>query len=276
MTKLMRANFARMVKNKVFLISSAFMFLIGLALPLIHFFDNKNNGAAWTPDSTMFTYVFFAPILISVLAALFIGSEYSDGTMRSKLIAGHGRCSIYLAQLTVCAAAGIILCIAYTVPHVCLGLALLGDFETSAGAILTYAGLDLALVAAFSAIFTLISMLWQNKAYSTACCILLTFIFLFAGIRIVSALNEPEYYEAYSYTENGVTTSEEAERNPNYLSGTARKIYEFLQDFLPGGQALQIANMNAGSALLLVLYDGIILFVVTVAGVVIFQNKDLK
>ena len=42
---------------------------------------------------------------------------------------------------------------------------------------------------------------------------------LFAGVYITSALNEPEYYQGFSYTENDVTASEEMERNPNYLSG---------------------------------------------------------
>lgn len=72
----------------------------------------------------------------------------------------------------------------------------------------------------------------QHKAYTAALCILLAFALLFAGVYITSALNEPEYYQGFSYTENDVTASEEMERNPNYLSGAKRQVYEFMYDFL--------------------------------------------
>ena len=70
----------------------------------------------------------------------------------------------------------------------------------------------------------------------------MTFFLLFMGIHIVSSLNEPEYYSAYSYTENGITVQEDESKNPNYLSGTKRKVYEFLNDFTPGGQLFQIGQ----------------------------------
>lgn len=76
-----------------------------------------------------------------------------------------------------------------------------------------------ALMLAFTALFTLIAMLCQNKAHTTAGCILLTFALLFAGVYISSTLEEPEYLAAYSYTENGVTVEEPEQKNPYYISG---------------------------------------------------------
>ena len=72
---------------------------------------------------------------------------------------------------------------------------------------------------AFTALFTLIAMLCQNKAHTTAGYILLTFALLFAGVYISSTLEEPEYLAAYSYTENGVTVEEPEQKNPYYISG---------------------------------------------------------
>lgn len=276
MRKLLRANFSRLFRDKVFLASCTVMFLAGLGLPLLHYLDNLKNNEGWTTDSTCFVYAFFVPILLSLLTALFVGTEYSDGTMRNKLIVGHKRYCIYLTNLIVCVVAGVILCLAYLVPHTGLGLLVLGNFKTGTVKLFIYIGLSFALTAAFAALLVLISMLCHNKAYSTAGCILLVFTLLFAGIRITSALNEPEYYSGYSYTENGSTITEEAERNPNYLSGTKRQIYEFLNDFIPGGQAIKLANMDAGKPALLALYDGIILIVATGFGIIFFRRKDLK
>lgn len=276
MRKLLKANFSRLWRDKVFLISGVLMFLYGAALPIIHYIDNKNNSTGWTWNSCVCSYVIFAPILLSVSSAFFIGSEYSDGTMRNKLIAGHHRSHIYLANLMVSVVAGILLSIAYLVPYTCIGMPLLGTDKTDIWSILLYTGLNAALAVAFSSVFTFIAMLCQNKAYTVAGCILLTFVLLFMGIRIISALNEPEYYGAYSYTENGVTTQEGKTKNPNYLSGTKRKVYEFLYDFTSGGQVFQIGNMEAEKPMRLALYDGIILAVSTGSGVMIFRRKDLK
>lgn len=198
-------------------------------------------------------FAFFVPILLSLMTALFVGCEYSDGTMRNKLIVGHRRSNIYLANLIVCIVAGGLLCMAYLLPHTCF-----------------------ALTVVFSALFVLIAMLCQSKAHTVAGCILLVFALLFAGIRITATLNEPEYFQAYSYTENGVTVSEDAERNPNYPTGTKRQIYEFLQDFTPGGQVIQLANMDTENPALFALYNGIILLAATGCGLIAFRRKDLK
>ena len=131
-------------------------------------------------------------------------------------------------------------------------------------------------ITASTSIFTLIAMLCSNKAYSVAGCILLIFFLLFMGIRITSALNEPEYYSAYSYTENGVTVEEDEERNPNYLSGTKREVFEFLNEFLPGGQMLKLSTMKVDHLERSAVYDGIIFVVTTACGLLVFRRKDLK
>ena len=142
--------------------------------------------------------------------------------------------------------------------------------------LLLYVGLSFALMIAFTALFTLIAMLCQNKSHTTAGCILLTFALLFAGVYISSTLEEPEYLAAYSYTENGVTVEEPEMKNPNYISGPKRQIYEFMQDFTPGGQMLQISDMDAEKPMMLAIYDGIILLLVTGFGLIFFRREDLK
>lgn len=276
MRKLLRANLFRLGRDKIFAAASLLMFLIGAALPVIHYLDKREYATGWTPDSTAFVFVFLVPVLLAVFSSLFIGSEYSDGTLRNKLIAGHRRCSCYLANLITCIIAGILLGISYSVPHTCLGIVLLGSFQTTPLQLLLYAGLSIALSMAFASLYTLLSIGCQSKAYAAAGCILLSFGLLFAGVHIVSALNEPEYYQAYSYTENGVTVSEEESRNPNYLYGAKRQMYEFLYDFTPGGQAIQLANAEAAHPLLLFVYDGMILLAATGSGLLMFRKRNLK
>ena len=213
MRKLLRANFSRLLRSRAFLLSCAAMLLAGVGLPLSNYLSSVSDGERWTPDSTVFAFAFLAPILPTLVAALFVGSEYNDGTMRSKLIVGHKRRCIYLSNLIVCIAAGFALCAAYLLPHTALSMLLPGEYEAAA-TVLAYTALNFALAAPFAAVYVLIAMLCQNKAYSTAGCLLPVFALLFAGIRIVSALNEPEYYSGYSYMENGVTIAEGRSETP--------------------------------------------------------------
>ena len=219
MRKLLRANGSRLLRDRAFWLLAALMAALGASMAVVNAVHARQDGEIWTMDYTLFIYVILAPILASVFTALFIGNEHSSGAMRNKLIAGHRRGCIYLADLLVSCCAGICLCLAF------------------------------ALMLAFTALFTLIAMLCQNKAHTTAGCILLTFALLFAGVYISSTLEEPEYLEAYSYTENGVTVEEPEQKNPYYISGVKRQVYECLLDLTPGGQVIQISVMLALTAL---------------------------
>ena len=75
MRKLLRANFSRLWRDKIFLLSAAIMFVMGSALSVIHYMDNLNNDAGWTPDSTIFAFTSFVPILLSLMTAIFVGCE---------------------------------------------------------------------------------------------------------------------------------------------------------------------------------------------------------
>lgn len=276
MRKLIRANCFRLFKDKVFIIFNILMLLIGLFIPLIHYIDNVKNDAMWTIDSTCFLYAFIVPVLLSIMISLFIGCEYSDGTIRNKIIYGHKRYSIYLSNFIVCSLGGFVLSISYLISHTAFGMILLGSFKTSLTTLIFYVIVSFVVILAYVSLFTIISMLLFNKSYSIASSLLLAFALLFIGVRITSALNEPEYYSGYSYSKDGETIEDDELKNPYYLSGTKREIYEFLLDFIPGGQTLQIANMSADNLILIVLYDGIIIFSFIGSGILLFQKKDLK
>ena len=276
MLKLLRANFSRLLHDRAFRLLSALMVFFGTSMAVVNAVHARQDGEIWVMDYTIFIYVILAPIVNAVLTALFIGNDYSSGTMRNKRIAGHRRGIIYLANLLVCICAGICLCLAFALPQAAVGLLLKGELNAAPTTILLYVGLSFALMIAFTALFTLIAMLCQNKSHTTAGCILLTFALLFAGVYISSTLEEPEYLAAYSYTENGVTVEEPEQRNPYYITGMKRQVYEFLQDLTPGGQVIQISEMGVKKPAMLAIYDGLILLLVTGFGLVFFRREDLK
>ena len=179
MLKLLRANFSRLLHDRAFRLLSALMVFFGTSMAVVNAVHAQQDGEIWVMDYTIFIYVILAPIVNAVLTALFIGNEHSSGTMRNKRIAGHRRGIIYLANLLVCICAGICLCLAFALPQAAVGLLLKGEMNAAPVTILLYVGLSFALMIAFTALFTLIAMLCQNKSHTTAGCILLTFALLF-------------------------------------------------------------------------------------------------
>ena len=187
MRKLLRANGSRLLRDRAFWLLAALMAALGASMAVVNAVHARQDGEIWTMDYTLFIYVILAPILASVFTALFIGNEHSSGAMRNKLIAGHRRGCIYLADLLVSCCAGICLCLAFALPQAGLGLLLKGEWKAAPAELALYIGL--------------------------------TFALLYAGVYISSTLEEPEYLAAYSYTENGVTVEEPEQKNPHYISG---------------------------------------------------------
>lgn len=275
MSNLLSANFLRLKKNKCFWGGTAFMAAAGIYFPVMNYLEMKNSGYVNNLDSGFFSCAVFASVLLSVFCSLFVGTEYSDGTIRNKIIIGHKRTDIYLANLITNMAAGLIMCTVYFIAYLCIGIPLLGFFEADIKIILLFVVTVIILSFTFCAIFTMVGMNTSSKALIAVICILSACLLLLVGTYINSRLQEPEYYNNYVLTENGVETGKEV-KNATYLEGTKRKIYEFLNDFLPGGQVVQCASMEAKNPQILPVYSIIIFVITTSAGIIIFRRKDLK
>lgn len=276
MRRLLRANIQRLWKDRVFQLCTALMFLIGLGIPVAERMAERRSGWEGSLETSFFSYAILIGIAAAVVTALYVGTEYSDGAMRNKIMVGHKRGAVYLANLITCEVAGVLLCGAYFLGYLGTGIPLLGFFDCGLLPVLLLVLLGFAMMAAFIALFVLVAMLCQNKAYTAVGCVLLAFLLLFAGVSLNSSLNEPEYYDGYSLTTNGVTVSQEQEPNPNYLSGTKREIYAFLFDFVPGGQAVQLAGMAAEHPARMALCDLLIVAAATGCGAFWFRRKDLR
>ena len=104
MAKLLRANLSRLWKSRIFYVGLIFMLLLNVFLVL----DGWNSGRQGYPEpleDMLFQNCIIIGFVCAVVVGMFLGTEYSDGTIRNKIAVGHTRASIYLANLIVCAAA---------------------------------------------------------------------------------------------------------------------------------------------------------------------------
>lgn len=278
MSKLLHANFARLKQDTFFWIGTVFMIVLGILIPVTQYFEMKKyEWYTATLTNGFFIYVVFMAILSAVFCSLFTGTEYSDGTMRNKLITGHSRIDIYLANLIVSAAAVFILCFAYILAYLCSGIPLFGFFpKESLPVILGFMGCAFVLSVAITAICTAVAMLCQTKANTAVICILGIFILIFFGAYTDSQLGMPEYYDTYFMGDDGEASDAAPIPNPGYLRGTKREVFEFIHDFLPGNQVVQLSAMSATHLWKMSLYSALIAVSSTGLGVCLFWREDIK
>jgi len=274
MSKLLSAGFIRLRKDKIFWIALIFMFGAGVFFPVMRYIDMKKSGYINNIDNGFFACALFIGIVMAVFCSLFIGTEYSDGTIRNKVIIGQKRTSIYLSNLIICAIVSVIMCAAFFIVYLCVGIPLLGFFEMDIKSVLLFTLSVFVLAIAFASIFTLISMLNHNKAITAVVCILSAFLLLFAGAQLNKMLNQPETNTELIMTENGQEYQEIP--NPNYLKDGKREVVRFFYDFIPGGQALQCVSLEAKNIAVLPVYSLIIIILTAGIGMFFFRKKELK
>ncbi|MCI5844808.1 MAG: ABC transporter permease [Oscillospiraceae bacterium] len=286
MSQLLRANFSRLWKSGIFRL--CILFSVGLSgfMVLMRYMDIQKNPEEYAKLSIeyssvsglLFVGALYLMFAAAVLVGIFVGTEYSDGTIRNKLIIGHRRPAIYLSNLIVCSAANGIVFLSHIATACILGKLLL-TVGMPVKEILQFTLLELLSFLALTALFVLLAMLIQSKAASSVTILILSIILLFATLTIQQKLEAPEYYEAYSYIneETGeVIEEQEREKNPNYLTGTKRQVYSFLNDFLPSSQLYQVAMHESDHAGQMAGYAGLLLLVSTGTGIIAFRRKDLK
>ena len=278
MRKLLRANFARLWKSKVFWLCAATMAAFGVAMIL----DNVKwirYGEIIHTESCMFYFVPVISVLLAAFCSLFTGTEYANGTVRNKLIVGNTRAAIYGANLLTCIAAGVLICAAYILPAVAMGQLWLSGFGVPAQAILTYLWISLAMVVATASLFSCGAMLIHNRSASAVALLLIAFAMLFGSTIINDRLTAPPTYQSYTMVnEYGVPMEVEEAPNPNYLTGTKREVYQFFADFLPTGQSIQLSGWTVGEdgSWKLPLYSLGIALASSAAGLWLFKRKDIK
>lgn len=276
MSKLLRADFLRMRKSKVFWLGVILMVVYALLTIYIDY-RNMLDGMAVSVDQIFFGHITWVGAFVIIFTTLFVGTEYSDGTIRNKLMIGHSRISIYLANLITSVTASVIMLLAHTAVSLAVGLPILGSFRVELSEIVQFYILMLLMAAVFAVIAVLFSMLNQNKAAAAVICITGFFILLFCSLYVDARLSEPKMYDGYVYEDNaGETVTVNPQRNPNYLEGTNRKIFQFLSDFLPTGQSLQIAQEKLEHKSQMALYSVGTILIVTIGGTTAFRRKDLK
>lgn len=279
MTQLLSAGYARLFKNKLFwfgniLFSGFFVFVVTMNYRDMSKYPDLYH---FTGSTFMFAPFQIIGIFVSCFTGMFLGTEYRDGTLRNKLVIGRSRSEVYLSNLIVSFSASLFTGIVSILITFSLGVALLGAPELAPARMLMTFGLGILMMASFSGIFTLVSMLIPSKSAGSVVNILLFFALVIAGTYVLNLLQQPEVISpGYTLTVDGVLQPLEPVPNPHYLQGMKRNFFEFFRDLLPTSQGSLLMAQMLERPLVMVLSSLGITACTTISGVFHFRKKDLK
>lgn len=276
MNKLLTANFARLRKNQVFIVSVIFMVILGVLFPLVTYQEMIELNTIYYLQERAFWYPAFLGIILAVFCSLFLGTDNSDNTIRNKIIVGHTRNSIYLSNLLTCMVVGGVLSIVHTITIICVGTPLLGFYTMEPGDVIGYTVAIITMTFSFASLYTFVAMKCQSKATIAVACLMLWIGLLFVSLYVQNKLMEPEMIESAVMLSNIGEQSLEMVANPEYISGTTRNVFTFLSEFLPSGQAILFMRCEGNHWGRIIVYNIISSGTLVALGMFFFKHKDLK
>ncbi len=278
MSRLLNAGFKRLIKDKVFWICIIAFITLGITRCWAQYNEIIKYNAIVKIDNIIFNSIVIIDFAIPIFICLFVGTDYSDGTIRNKIIAGHTKKSIYFSNLLISIAAGIIINSIFMIVVAAIGIPLFGPSELEVSTFL-WLMLDITfIIIVYCSIFNMISLICSNKTISVVISILLVLGLFIINMIVLNKLQEPEYIPQI-VIENGVaveTGKEMLVKNPHYLDANTKKVYQFIADLNPTSQGFQISGLFASNIKILAVYSFIISLITNSIGYFIFNKKDLK
>ena len=260
MNKLLTSNFWRLRKNFIFWLS----LVCALVGPLYTVLNNWYYKCLWDmsiqADAAFLLSGadYFFMVALAVVISLFLGTEFSDNTIRNKLIAGHTRVSLFLSNLLTSIVVAVIMYLV-SVAASCIGIPLLDKLELPIDKLILQMGCAVVSVSVIATFICTVTMVIGNRVVSAIVSMLSVI-----GMQLIPPVL---WANVDYYTENGLLHTYQA------------KIDVFMYDWLPTCQIYRLTSEITDipkNIYLFPMYSAILILVIGTIGVIIFRKKNLK
>lgn len=273
MSKLISSSLSRLGRSRVFWLGNILVTAFCLYGCYMMYVE-RNRGYQGSLTNIFFNEFMLIGIIMAVVCSLLVGTEYSDGALRNKLIVGHSRINIYFSNFIVCFLAGLTAYLSAMLVY-CVGTPLLGGFGGQELLIFRYAVDGVLLCMAYAAVYNMIAMLNANKTYGAVISILTAVIMFVVAYQLYMSLMQPEVTEQMVYSV-GEEMHSVTGPNPSYVSGIRRTVYQFLMEIIPTGQGVLLMEFNVRNPYLYGGYSLLLTLCVNAVGFCTFKKKDIK
>ena len=277
MLKLITANFFRFRKDRF----SRCVVGIIVILSLVNVFNSARSfeamaasGYTMSLDDYYFNQAPFIGVFLALLISMFLGTEFSEGTIRNKLCIGHKRNEIFLSNFISCALATIVLTAVWLLISAFL-FGLIGPLEMEVSEFIGCIFVAMGFAVSFAALYTVIGSLSSNKAMTIIYTFAVFIIFAMAASALYDRLCEPEMNQGTMLVGRQLVEMEPTP-NPLYLSGAIRTVCEVTLELLPTGQALLLSEVAIEYPVRAIVLSIAFTVVTLLVGNILFRRKDIK
>lgn len=249
MSKLLRADFLRLRKSFAFRLTLFAMLLLAGAFLFMQ---------ATAMDYTVpLTRVVFLPlsmfgIAMAALVSSFVGTDYSDGFIRNKLLTSTRRSDYVISQIIISCFACFVAYLVVTAFTFGIGLFIFED-NVDRPELFRYFLLGIVMSVTTGCIFSAITVLSGNKARAVICCMGLAFAMLFLALHTNEVLLQSGLEDGFRKTAN-----------------------ELLHDLNPCGQAAQLSSWEVGHPLRILLINILLICGSSGLACALFQRKNIN
>ncbi len=258
MSRLIRADMLRLGKSPALRLS-----LGGMLLLAVGFLIMQATGMDYTVPLSR---VIFLPlslygIVMGAFVSVFVGTDFSDGFIRNKLLTVRRRESLVLSQSLVSAVGCALIYLVVTAFSAGVGRFFF-EKDVEPGVFFRYLFLGLGMSLALGVLFCVITLLAGHKTRAVVWCMGLAMGMLLLALHTNQVLMQEPLKE-------GVL-------NPAYVTGIKRLVYELLHDLNPCGQAAQLSAWRVSHPPRLVFLNLFQTLVVLAGGCALFRGKDIR
>ncbi len=278
MRKLITANFHRFSKDRF----SWCVVGIIVVLSLGNVFNSAYEamaagGYVMSLDGYYFGQAPLIGAYLALLISMFLGTEFSEGTIRNKLCIGYKRDEIFLSNFISCVLATIVLTAVWMLTSALLfGMIGTLEIEMEVSEFIGCIFVAMGFAVSFAALYTVIGSLSSNKAMTIIYTFAVFIILAMTASALDDRLCEPEISEIMTYNNYGAVVMQESAPNPLYLSGMIRTVCEVALELLPTGQALLLSEVAIEYPVRAIALSVVFTAVTLLVGSMLFRRKDIK
>ncbi len=281
MLNLIRANFSRLIRNKLF-------YLIITGTVIYSFFEyNRNLNIVYGIPETGYLNYFMATmpaffIVFGMFIMLFVGADYSNGIIKNKLIGGIKRSSIFASNLISSFAIALVISLIY------MGITSLGfngypTVENDVSFILLRVVMVTLSCLVYASIFNVIATNSSNQAVNIVLVIVVFVLIVYISGFTTGKLYQIEYLVSVEMNELGEFVETIGDKNPNFLEDG------FIRDFLTlihrsnpystwadSGMIQRFETFTQFDKLLMIISPIFNIVWINLVGFFIFKKKEIK
>lgn len=268
MRNLLQANLRRMVRSRAFLVT-LLAWLAYTVLVVLSCWDHCAAGDRYTLEFlltagyVLLSYVPLSSLILAPLLSLYLGADYGNGTLRNKLIVGHTRTEVYLADLLACILVPVVMDALYLLlaGALCVQpiLRVSGSLlRFPLGQVLAWIAVSLLARAAWAAIIKLVVTALGNRTAAAIAALLLV---------AAAALAATKGIREISYLSRHLEEAGNAER---------MNAWQMVLDIMPTGQYYQVSRLDTPGLWRMPLLSLGVIAGATGIGLLLFRRKDLK